>query len=71
MWARRPGTRGSRRVDLRQSTFALHGDLDFPGLRVVAYEVGFWGCATTPKGRVLMLWYDCRKCFPTTCQGVR
>ena len=64
MWARRPGMTGSRRIDLRQSTFTLHGDLDFPGLPIVADEVGFWGCATTPKGHVLMLWYDCPQALP-------
>ncbi len=64
MWARLPGRTGPRHVDLHQSTFALHGDLDVPGLPVVADEVGFWGCATTSKGHVLMLWYDCPQMLP-------
>ena len=61
MWAHRPGM-GARRVDLRQATFALHDRV--PGLRVVADEIGFWGCAATPKGHVLMLWYDCPQFMP-------
>lgn len=62
MWARPPGARQARPVDLRQSTFALQHIV--PGLAVVADEVGFWGCATTRKAHVLMLWYDCSQLLP-------
>ena len=64
MWARVPGVAGTRHVDLRQSTFTLRDDPDVPGLPVVADEVGFWGCAATPRGHVLMLWYDCPQLLP-------
>ena len=62
MWARPSGARRARPVDLRQSTFVLRRGL--PGLAVVADEVGFWGCAKTRSGHVLMLWYDCPQLLP-------
>ena len=62
MWARPPGARRARPVDLRQSTFLLRRGL--PGLAVVADEVGNWGCATTPRGHVLILRYDCPQLLP-------
>ena len=62
IWARPPGTKQARPVDLRQSTLVLRRIV--PGLAVVADEVGFWGCAKTSKGHVLILWYDCSQLLP-------
>ncbi len=62
MWARPPGAKQARPVDLRQSTIVLTRIV--PGLVVVADEVGLWGCARTSKGHVLILWYDCPQLLP-------
>ena len=62
MWARPSDRKEVRPVDLRQSTIILKRIV--PGLVVVADEVGFWGCAKTSKGHVLMLWYDCSQVLP-------
>ena len=63
MWARPSGGRLVRKVDLRQPTFMLRRVR--PGLAVVAGEISLWGCATTPKAHVLILYYDCSQILPT------
>lgn len=65
--AKLPGNPRSYTVDLRQSLFALHEG--HPGLAVVADRVSSWGCATTPKTPVLILWYDCPQTLPEDVPG--
>ena len=62
VWARPAGIRHGRKIDLRQSTFVLRRGV--PGLAVLADRVGLWGCATTSKSSVLILWYDCPQLLP-------
>ena len=63
MWARPSDGGLARQVDLRQSTFTLRRVRR--GLNVVADEISLWGCATTPKTHVLILYYDCPQILPT------
>ena len=62
IWAYPASARYGHKVDLREFTFGLrHG---VPGLTVLADRIGLWGCATTSKGSILILWYDCPRLLP-------